>query len=1722
MLPALRFGPPRPSTSIVLGCLLLLPPWLPDSWGASPAAKPASAAAKPRDYAEYGENLGTETKDRIQAAEEGDLEAGAWLADALIYGEGGITPDGKKALSWFLRLAEKGDPQTMLSLASFNERGFPEIGLAVDPVAALAWYKRAAETGWPQALTSLGAIYGDGDPNLGVTRDDAEGFKWYQRAADVDDAIGQYHVGLYYAEGRGVKKDLAKAKEWLGRASAQGYSDADELLAKIAPPPPPESPWAKFAKEFETAFNAARGPEAREQAVGEFSRSVGYNANGATKAQMSEFVLTTLKPYLERNVGESGAYILAINSLVFEKDDVARLLPANVQASIKAHAQQTVAKFEKSQKLAAELRQLEDAARNGPIPQKIAVADRYLREAQANAEDRPSQRVRALYWLIQARSQGDTARGELIKTLEQDYAQNFARYLATGAGWKAYYLADGMSAAGYGRAAKDAGMVMLLGQAGAAKMPAKAKENFDKAVSLGDASARPWAAFAAMTGDDATKAAVAFKNADQVKEKKDGQEPDWRDVRRWFEVAASLGHKDAAGQIKLLDDVTALAKAAQAPGRAEFDAGYQAYKAKDYPKALEQWKAAAAKGHADAMYNLGYLYDGGSTFPEDLELALDWYKKSLAAGSAPAKEAIARVEKLFATGYREFALGNAAYNQKAYDDAFRQYTLAEGKGNVGAKFNLGVLALNGFGTTQSLVVARDWFMKAKAAGQAEADKMIAQVEEVIAQGGQDGLDGVAAYRAEKYPEALRLLTIAANKGDGYGAYFLGVYHEEGKAGKKDRAQAVGWYDKSAELGYAEGKNAAAAVRAELVGAAEFDQGKAAYDAKKYTEAVTWYEKAANLGNVRAMAALGSLYQNGVGEIFDDRDKAKFWLRKAVAKGDQLSGIMLQSIESTDYLAAMVVRAKEPPAKGPSLVKGSKWTGDEIIAALRNQVDQVSLAIALRTDGAELYYGDRLAIEQDPAAAAIVPHGRLSEALASADKPVGGAWAWELAKAAIAARRKQVTMPPWPSDSAELRAKATQGDPVAAYALFLMPEKNWKLGKPEGALARSYQQMATFALERNYAPALWVAADMRVNQVDKTKNDPVLQAEYLRRSAEAGDARGAHKYAQLFFAPGDEVGVAPNLAEAELWFIEAGAREQPDDFTIMKPDFALALLYSLKLPIGFQGMEASANESTLRWAQEMIRRGGPGGEHAKRVVESWRRGNNGGAARVAALEKEMKPEVPLWTTAELAKWDATARGGDVAAALKLGAALASGRGARQNDARAVEYYRLAAGKGSTVAMRALAVHAAKGWGVKKDVADYLAWLEKAGAAGDASAWAEVGDVRQFASIDGGKSADNAKALVAYEKAVAGGHDAALFNLSILYEMGRGVPKDPAKMIELLTRAAEKGHVGAMARLGYKLQQTKDFAASATWYEKAVAAGDSGSVRSLAQALESLGKNDAAIARYQEWVAKNPDDFQSFYALGELKEKKGDFRAAIESYRRVEKIDNSFNTFRELGKNSAERLEEELNPKPGSAVALRQLAEKGDVEAMMQYAIKIAPTNRPGALEWVKKAAAKEHPQAMLTLGLETAQTDKAAGLALVEKAATAGNAEAKFRLGGLLIQGKELPMDAVRGVQLVTEAAELNFAPALLELGRALVVGTPFVASEPARGIDYLKKAAMQRVPQAAMLLGEIYEKSIGTPADPMQALRFYEEAARGGIKEANDAVARVRKNSGATLNKLKK
>ncbi|WP_438480659.1 tetratricopeptide repeat protein [Oleiharenicola lentus] len=1237
-------------------------------------------------------------------------------------------------------------------------------------------------------------------------------------------------------------------------------------------------------------------------------------------------------------------------------------------------------------------------------------------------------------------------------------------------------------------------------------------------------------------------------------------------------------------------DARALAAKAKAGDRAaRFDFAQRQLSGRgvflDHGRAETTLSQLAEQGHAPAMLVLARLYRDH----EDNTKALEWGNRALKANAEgaqafvaqllettkPARERAAQVaakvppapaptppaadpakgsvppatnavSPQVAEGNRLFAEGFKEYQAQNFGQALKLFTQAAALGNSTAMLNLGVMHEQGQATEKNLEQAVAWFEKAAAAGQKTAiPQMLSTYRtKLVFQ------RGLIAYKAENYPVALAEWKKAAEAGESSAMFNLAVMYEKAQGVDADPVAALAWVEKAVAAGYKPSVEATLKrLKGRAVGIEEYKQGDAAEQANELVAARGWFEKAAAAGNVSALTRLAYFHSYGI-TVVADKKKAQELYQRAADTGDPFAEMELDALKAGDAMNAFMESQKEmkrlartidgsatekfsalstatpTQAEIDALIKKSRWTSADVLAALKRGVKHRALAVAIATDKmTDFYDGDYEQLIALPEMRGREDYDRLGMVLVEQRKPGAGQWARDAAKAAIAARRAQLGKLPPPSvDSAELRAKALAGDVAALYAVTYLREEKRPLGAFSPELTKKTAELKTLVQQQQFKPAYWLLEDGLVHNNDKTKVNVAQAVAYYRASAEAGDARGAEKFAAAYLAPG-EVGVARNYLEAEQWYIEAGARGTDDDFYGMKPEFSLYLLYSYTAPIGFGGLSMSTDDAALRWARELIRRGGQFAEHAKLSLANQGRelAKKDLEVRLAALP----PEVPPFPAAELTKLETAARAGDVSALLKLADAYATGRGTRQHDVKALDYFQQAAAKGSAVAMRRLSEIYQKGYGVKPDDAARIAWLRKAGDAGDTKALMEVATLLKGAEM-----------LAVYEKAAAAGEKDAFARIANAHRYGwNEVPKDGAKFIAAMERSIAVGYTGGYEDIARYYKEQGDKPNTVLWYRKAVAAGEKHFRDELASALFDHGEKEAARAIHLELANEGEVASQMMTAafLGEA----GDSAGAENWYRKAAAGPASADQKRAAG--FVREYDEEKNAAPGTLLYFRKRANAGDVEAPFQYGWAISATKRDEALRWIRTAAesghalatsvyanelaktkredatawlkivaAKGNIQAQLLQALELAGTDKPAALTGIEKAAAAGNVDAKYRLGMMLFNGTEMPKDATRGLTLVKESAEGGFPAAQADYGRVLVVGIPgSVTADPATGVVFLEKAAQQRLPQAVALLGEIYERGMGVPVNPRKALEYYLAAKKLGVTQVDLAIQRL-------------
>jgi TPR repeat protein len=138
-----------------------------------------------------------------------------------------------EAHRWYERAALLGDADAMLALAIMREEGR---GKVADAAEAFMWRRKAADVGSMSGQVAVGKAFYQG---TGVVKDWTQAFDWFMRAAThptasaSEMAEAQVLVGLFYANGVAVERDLPVAYAWLNIAAATGDKGAIEQRGKL-------------------------------------------------------------------------------------------------------------------------------------------------------------------------------------------------------------------------------------------------------------------------------------------------------------------------------------------------------------------------------------------------------------------------------------------------------------------------------------------------------------------------------------------------------------------------------------------------------------------------------------------------------------------------------------------------------------------------------------------------------------------------------------------------------------------------------------------------------------------------------------------------------------------------------------------------------------------------------------------------------------------------------------------------------------------------------------------------------------------------------------------------------------------------------------------------------------------------------------------------------------------------------------------------------------------------------------------------------------------------------------------------------------------------------------------------------------------------------------------------------------------------------------------------
>jgi hypothetical protein len=220
--------------------------------------------------------------------------------------------------------------------------------------------------------------------------------------------------------------------------------------------------------------------------------------------------------------------------------------------------------------------------------------------------------------------------------------------------------------------------------------------------------------------------------------------------------------------------------------------------------------------------------------------------------------------------FADTAAGLAAFKNKNYPLAFREWKVSAEAGQAEAEFDLGVLYAQGLGVRRDLTEAMTWYRKAAEQGNAAAEFALGQLY----------LRGWGVPRDEA--DAIRWFQMANSvDSDGPPTDWARV---EGYGMTRDPQQAVYWYQQASDKGHPEAQYNLGRLYASGQGVQRDGE-----------QAARWMSASATQGYAPALADLGERYATGNGVDKDDK-RSYFWLTLAFLHGDK-SVVKLRTAEA---------------------------------------------------------------------------------------------------------------------------------------------------------------------------------------------------------------------------------------------------------------------------------------------------------------------------------------------------------------------------------------------------------------------------------------------------------------------------------------------------------------------------------------------------------------------------------------------------------------------------------------------------------------------------------------------------------------------------------------------------------------------------------------------------------------------------------------------------------
>ena len=169
----------------------------------------------------------------------------------------------------------------------------------------------------------------------------------------------------------------------------------------------------------------------------------------------------------------------------------------------------------------------------------------------------------------------------------------------------------------------------------------------------------------------------------------------------------------------------------------------------------------------------------------------------------------------------------------------------------------------------------------------------------------------------------------------------------------------------------------------------------------------------------------------------------------------------------------------------------------------------------------------------------------------------------------------------------------------------------------------------------------------------------------------------------------------------------------------------------------------------------------------------------------------------------------------------------------------------------------------------------------------------------------------------------------------------------------------------------------------------------------------------------------------------------------------------------------------------------------------------------ARAWIEKAVAQGEPRGYYLLGRLALEgragiaKDPAAAEKHIRLAAEKGDRDAQYELSRLLGTGLGMEKNVIEALDWLRKAADQRHPEAEFRLGVAYARGVYNLRRDEAAAVNWLRRSARQDHIEAMVALGYAYAEGRGVPRDATEAYGWMLEASRKGSPEAIEFVRRI-------------